>query len=65
MAQECEFGTHRWMLTHAVALEDIVCARDSAFEKQGSAILTDVMIMILCKAFLLPKQIEPQQLDTD
>ncbi len=65
MAQEYEFGTHRWMLTHAVALEDIASARDSAFEKHDSSILTDVMIMILCKAFLLPKQVEPQQSDAE
>lgn len=65
MAQEFEFGTHKWMLTHAVALEDISSVGTDAFCKQGSSILTDVMIMILCKAFLLPKQVEPQLLDSD
>ena len=64
MAQEFEFGTHKWMLTHAVALEDISSVGTS-FGKHGSSILTDVMIMILCKAFLLPKQVEPQPSDAD
>ncbi|HKU32760.1 MAG TPA: hypothetical protein VJR22_02805 [Candidatus Nitrosotalea sp.] len=65
MAQEFEFGTHKWMLTHAVALEDIASVGTNDFGKHDSSILTDVMIMILCKAFLLPKQVEPQLLDSD
>lgn len=65
MAQEFEFGTHKWMLTHAVALEDISSVGTNDFGKHDSSILTDVMIMILCKAFLLPKQVESQPSDAD
>jgi hypothetical protein len=53
MKQEPGFGTYDWMLTHAVEIERIdPTARNRACEGFYSSLMVDVMIMILCKAFL-------------
>ena len=52
MGQE-EFGTHAWMLTHAVAIETSM-NKAGTHARPGTSIMTDIYLMILCKAFLLP-----------
>ncbi len=52
MKQGSEMSSHAWMITHAVAIDT---NRPSiAYTKQNSAIVTDVFLMVLCKAFSSP-----------
>ncbi|MDE1764783.1 MAG: hypothetical protein KGI27_00770 [Thaumarchaeota archaeon] len=59
-----EFGTHEWMLTHAVAVDDVSLGGSGTHDKYDP-IMTDIMLMILCKAFLLPKHQESEQQDAE
>ncbi|MDE1763774.1 MAG: hypothetical protein KGH88_05980 [Thaumarchaeota archaeon] len=59
-----EFGTHEWMLTHAVAVDDVSLAGNDTHDRYDP-IMTDIMLMILCKAFLLPKHPEQEPQDAE
>ncbi len=60
-----EFGTHEWMLTHAIAIETSNKTSD-IHGKPGASIMTDVFLMTLCQA-LLPQQnnTEPESFDSE
>lgn len=66
MGQESQIGSYGWMLTHAVAVGNMSLRGDAKtpFLRQDP-IMTDVMLMILCRAFLLPKRVELQQQDLE
>ena len=53
-------SSHKWMLTHAVAID--TSTPSIAYARQNNSIVTDVFLMILCKAFLNPnEQYEPSE----
>ena len=66
MVQELQIGSYGWMLTHAVAVGNI-SLRDNTKTSfvRHDPIMTDVMLMILCRAFLLPKRVEVQPQDLE
>jgi len=66
MEQESQIGSYGWILTHAVAVGNISLRGDAKIPfVRHDPIMTDVMLMILCRAFLLPKQVELQQQDLE
>ena len=66
MVPESQNGSYGWMLTHAVAVENIILRGDAKIPfVRHDPIMTDVMLMILCRAFLLPKQVELQPQDLE
>ncbi|MDE1830009.1 MAG: hypothetical protein KGI25_06785 [Thaumarchaeota archaeon] len=63
MRQETEFGSYAWILTHAVAID--TNKPSISYAKQNTAIVTDVFLMILCKAFSGARTTDAQQDSTD
>lgn len=49
MQEEVLTGSRAWVLTHAVAID--INRPSMNYSKQNTDIVTDVFLMILCKAF--------------
>ena len=58
-----EMGSYTWMLTHAVAID--TNKNIGTYRGANYSIMTDVFLMILCKAFLLPQsdKTRPESVD--